>query len=57
MKPHIYWYDSSVFICQIPDHKKPTEPMTDDEYYAFVSCGAGKTMRESYEDWLRDCGK
>lgn len=58
MKPKIYWYSNDeygLYICQIPEEQYEPDVFTEDEHYVYMACGAGKTIREAYESWVRDC--
>ena len=55
MKPIIYWSpDDGRYICEL--HQSDFhEDFDEQQYRIFMSCGVGKTPREAYEDWVRDC--
>ena len=58
MKPRIYRqvteYGDIYWFCELPDSAEPKEDASEKEWHTWSCCGVGKTMREAYEDWVKD---
>jgi len=54
MKPIIYWYpEGSCYICEIAQSDFD-EDFDEQEHFVFKCCGAGKTPKQAYEDWMSE---